>query len=172
MGKRSSVTTLPLPVKAWLDKALVEGNFSGYEALSKALAERGFEVSKSSLHRYGQDFEARLATLRVATEQARAISEAASDEENSMGEALTRLTQQKAFEVLLKLEDAGDVSLPALGKMIAELNRSSVTLKRYRAEVAERAKAAAAEVAEVARTSGLSDSAVAQIRSRILGIGS
>ncbi|HQB82745.1 MAG TPA: DUF3486 family protein, partial [Candidatus Rifleibacterium sp.] len=53
MPARSAVTTLPTEVKEWLDKCLVESDFSGYEALSAALAEKGFQISKSSLHRYG-----------------------------------------------------------------------------------------------------------------------
>ena len=34
MPRRSKVEALPAPVKAWLDQALVENNFSQYERLA------------------------------------------------------------------------------------------------------------------------------------------
>ena len=43
MPKRSAVETLPAQVKRWLDQALVDGNFSGYEALADELKTRGFD---------------------------------------------------------------------------------------------------------------------------------
>ena len=53
MPPRSKVASLPKSVKTWFDKALVENNFSDYEALAEELASRGFSISKSALHRYG-----------------------------------------------------------------------------------------------------------------------
>ena len=40
MAKRSKISTLPTEVRSWLDKALAEGNFSGYEQLEKLLTDR------------------------------------------------------------------------------------------------------------------------------------
>lgn len=57
MPKRSKVAALPKAVKEWLDAALVEGNFSGYEQLEAELKARGHDIGKSSLHRYGSAFE-------------------------------------------------------------------------------------------------------------------
>jgi hypothetical protein len=56
MPPRSKVHALPVEVKAWLDRALAENNFSEYEALSAELAARGHAISKSALNRYGQGF--------------------------------------------------------------------------------------------------------------------
>ena len=75
MPPRGKVAQLPPEVKAWLDQALVESNFSGYEALSTELAERGFSIGKSALHTYGQGFEDRLSALKMASEQAKAAGE-------------------------------------------------------------------------------------------------
>jgi uncharacterized protein YejL (UPF0352 family) len=153
---------------------LVDGNFSGYEALSKALKEKGYTISKSSIHRYGQDFEKRLAALKVATEQAKAIAEAAPDDAGMVGDALTRLVQQKAFDVLLDMEelDPTSIKLTDLGKMIADLNRSSVAQKKWMVEAKQKAKAAAEEVTKVIKAGGLSPEAVEDIRAKILGIAS
>jgi hypothetical protein len=171
MPRRSTVTALPDAVKAWLDKSLVENNFSGYEALAEELKTRGYAISKSALHRYGSGFEATMANLAIATEQAKAIAEACPDDAGAMNDALIRIVQQKAFEVLMKLEvDPEKVKLTGLGDMIANLTRSSVNVKKFMAEVREKATAAAEKVAAVARKGGLTDDTIALIEREILGI--
>lgn len=170
MPKRSAVKGLPPEVKAWLDQALIKNNFSDYKALEEALKDKGFAISKSSIHRYGQEFEEKLAAVRLATEQARAVVEEVGDEENALGDALAQVVQQKAFDVLMKLDDPGKISLTALGKMVADLNRSSIALKKYRAEVRVKVTAAADEATKVAKSKGLSAEAAEEIRQKILGI--
>lgn len=170
MPKRSAVKGLPSEVKAWLDQALIKNNFSDYKALEEALREKGFLISKSSIHRYGQEFESKLAAVRLATEQARAVVEEVGDEENALGDALAQVVQQKAFEALMKLENPGKINLASIGTMVANLNRSSVSLKKYRAEVRGRIAEAANEVTRVAKSKGLSAEAAEEIRQKILGI--
>ncbi|MBE7415094.1 MAG: DUF3486 family protein [Deltaproteobacteria bacterium] len=170
MPKRSAVKGLPPEVKAWLDQALVKSNFSDYKALEEMLKEKGFSISKSSIHRYGREFESKLAAIKLATEQARAVVEEVGDEENALGDALAQVVQQKAFEALMKLEDPGKVNLASIGKMVADLNRSSVTLKKYRAEVRGKVTEAAEQVAKEIKSKGLSEEAAEEIRQKILGI--
>lgn len=171
MPARSSVTALPSEVKEWLDKSLVEGNFSGYEALAEAMQEKGYSISKSSLHRYGKNFEETLSAVKMATEQAKAIVESCPDEAGTLNDALIRLVQQKAFQALGKLEaDKEDISLTDLGHMIGSLGRASTTVKKYATEVKSRTIQAAEAIEKVAKKGGLSDEAVQIIRSRILGI--
>lgn len=139
MPPRSKVEQLPPEVKAWLDSELVEGNFSGYELLAAELAKRGVSISKSALHRYGSAFEERLASLRMATEQARAVVQASPDEAGDMTEALMRLVQQKTFQLLIDSEiDPSKVNFEKLSLNVARLARASVPLKRYAAETRER----------------------------------
>jgi len=137
MPKRPLINELPSELKAALDKRLIEEGFQNYQALSAWLGEKGFEISKSSLHRYGQHFEEKIQSLKLATEQARTIAETVGDDENSLGDALTRLAQQKAFQALLDISDQGSekISFPTLVRAISDLNRSSVTIKRFRSEV-------------------------------------
>lgn len=171
MPPRSKVAQLPPKVKAWLDQALVENNFSGYELLSAELAERGYSIGKSALHNYGQSFEERLATLRMASEQARAVVAAAPDDEGTVNEALVRLTQERLFQILLASE--GKVDISKVGKTVAELVRASVTQKKYAAE-AEARRAALQEAATVAEgamaSQGMSKEAIDAIKRDILGI--
>lgn len=162
---------LPSDVKTWLDQALVEGNFSGYESLAEALKERGFDISKSAVHRYGKTFEQAMAAAKNATEQAKAIAEACPDDAGMMNEALIRTVQTKIFEVLMELQvEPSTVKLTSLSKMISELSRASTTVKKYMAEVKTRALAAAEKVEAVVRKGGLTPDAVQTIRREILGI--
>lgn len=170
MAPRSKVASLPAEVKDWLDKALAENNFSDYEALSADLAERGFAISKSALHRYGQSFEDRLSALKMASEQAKAIVTAAPDDEGAVNEALMRLVQEQIFKLLMDSE--GKVDLPKVAKAVAELGRASVVQKKWQAEVRAKAEAAASQVEKIAKKGGLNAETVAEIRREILGVAS
>nr|WP_176031588.1 DUF3486 family protein [Pseudomonas aeruginosa] len=142
---RSKVLQLPPEVKAWLDQTLVETNFSGYELLSAELAERGYSIGKSALHSYGQGFEERLAALRMSSEQAKAVVQAAPDDEGAVNEALMRLVQEHLFKLLMS--EGGKVDLPKVAKAVAEIGRASVVQKKWAAEVEVR-RAALQEAAE------------------------
>lgn len=168
MPPRSKIKQLPPEIKQWLDRSLIEGNFSGYELLEQELSERGFVIGKSSINRYGQEFEQRMHALKLATEQAKAISESIPDDAGAMNDALIRLVQQKAFETLLKMEEGAPMK--EIGLMVARLSNATVKQKQWATEVKEKAATAADAVEKIAKKGGLSPAAVNEIRSRILGI--
>lgn len=170
MAPRSKITKLPQAVKDWLDKTLVEGNFADYELLSADLKARGYDISKSAIHRYGQEFEEKLAAIRIATEQARAITDSIPDDAGAMNDALIRLVQQKAFDVLVKMEEGA--SIKDIGLMVARLSNATVKQKQWLAEVREKASAAADAVEAIGKKGGLSAEALDTIRRGILGIAS
>jgi hypothetical protein len=87
-----------------------------------------------------------------------------------MGEALSRLAQHKTFQALLELEDPGVMSLPQLTRAIADLNRSSITVKKFQSEVRAKTKQVAKEVEKAVKSGGLSIDAAEAIKSKILGI--
>ena len=173
MPARSAVNQLPQEVKAELDEWLIHKGFAGYQELSEWLAGKGFSISKSSLHRYGSQFEQRIDALKIATEQAKAITAASPDDEGAMNDALQRLVQEKLFSVLLDLdvEQVESVKLPQLARAIADLGRASVNQKKWQAEVAQKSKAAADKAAAIAQKGGLSAEAAEEIKKDILGIG-
>lgn len=178
MPKRSKVSTLPPDVRAWLDRALAEGNFSGYEQLEKLLAGKGYTIGKSSLHRYGQQLEQKLAAVKASTEAARAIADAAPDDADLRSAAAMSLVQTEIFNVMVALQEAGEESNPEerlklmarAAKPLAELSRASVNQKKWEAEVKARIAAAADAAAKIATKGGLSSAAVDEIRRSILGI--
>ena len=170
MPPRSKVASLPKPVKTWLDKALAENNFSDYEALANELSSQGFSISKSALHRYGQDFESKLSALKMASEQARAVVAAAPDEEGAVNEALMRLVQEHLFKLLMS--DGDQMDLPKVAKAVAELGKASVVQKKWQAEWKEKVETAAARVDKIAKKGGLTQATSDEIRREILGMAS
>lgn len=176
MAPRSKVTGLPDDKRQELEQRLIASGFAGYEELADWLNSQGYQISKSSLHRWGSNFEEKCATLKIATDQAKAIVAGSPDDEGAMGEALTRLVQEKLFNVLLDLEvDPETIELPKLTRAIADLGRASINQKKHAALVrqaareellAEQAKA----IDSVAKSEGLSAETANIIRRQILGL--
>ena len=179
MARRSSIDGLPDDVRRWLQRALEENNFSGYQALEDALREMGYQIGKSSIHRFGQKIERRYAAIKASTEAARFIAEGAADDQDARSEAVIALVQTELFESIINLQEAGDEDidpadriglLSSAAKNIATLARASVNQKKFRLEVQARAEAAAANVEKIAKKGGLSPESVQALRREILGI--
>ena len=179
MAPRTSVQQLPKPVRDWLDKHLIEENFSGYELLSEALKEKGYQISKSAVHRYGQKIEKRFAAIKASTEAARLLTEGAADDQDARSEAVIALVQTELFESIVNLQEASEddiqpqdriALLSKAAKNIATLARASVNQKKFRQDVQAKAEAAAAVVDKVVKTGGLSEDVADNIRRHILGI--
>jgi len=171
--QRSKISQLPTEVREWLDAALIEGNFSGYAELVEELRVRGCEISKSSLHRYGQEFESRLAALKLATEQARAIAREAGDDEGALNDALIRVAQQKIFELLIRLNTEGDESsLVDLSVAVSKLSKASVDQKKWQAEVRRKVeeKFRGLEKEAAGPKSGLDMETLRRIREEVYGV--
>lgn len=147
MGRASSITKLPKAVREWLEQALVDGNFTGYQALEALLRERGYDVSKSAIHRHGSKLEQQLSVLKESTEMARVITESLPDDQGSRSDAVIAMVETGMFETLFKMRAANDPNvsdgerlclLNEAAKSIATLSRASVTLKKFQADVRDK----------------------------------
>ena len=135
MAPRSKVHTLPPQLKEWLDAELIARGFGDYVQLAADLKARGALVSKSALQRYGSPFEKRMAQLKMSNEQARALVDAAPDDEDKLGAAVIRLTQDRIFQLLVDLEiDPESVDVNKLFKNAAEIGKASVSQKKFTME--------------------------------------
>ncbi len=179
MPARSKIEGLPAEVRAWLDKALADNGFSKYELLSELLKEKGFEISKSALHRHGTKVERRLAAVRASTAAAREIASAVPDEADDRSNAVMSMIQTDLFNVLVDLQDAEEMDpaekailLAKLGRTIAPMVGASLRLKKFTEDIHARTQDAAEKVAKLARKGGLAPETVATIRRDILGITS
>lgn len=185
MGRKSSVSRLPVEVKGYIEAMLATGSQTLDELIADlqtrfpATATAGDLPSRSALHRYGSKLDRRLAAIRASTEAAKMIQAQAGDDKDARSEALTALVQTELFEAILALQDADDpeadpgervAMLSSAAKNIATLTRSSVALKQFQAKVMERIQAAAANVDKIAKKGGLSAESAAELRREILGI--
>lgn len=180
MSDMSKVRELPEEIRAELDRRLADSGFRGYVALERWLRSRGFEIGKSSIHRYGQRLERSLAAVKASTEAARAIASAAPDDADERSAAVMSILQTEIFNTLVALqelrdEDDPDQRLKTLSRVtqaVSHLARASVSQKRWLVEVKARAEAAAKTAQNIAKKGGLSEEAAAEIRRAILGIAS
>ncbi|MGL4674102.1 MAG: DUF3486 family protein [Wohlfahrtiimonas sp.] len=184
MARASSIQALPLEVQKWLDDALIDNNFSGYQDLEEYLRGKGFNISRSAIHRYGQSFEKRLQAIRDSTKAAEMIAKAAEDQGEHRSEAVIALVQSNVFELLISLEEVKNTNtedgakeqakrvkmLADVAHAMANLTRASVNLRDYQSEVKKRAEAAANDVEKLAKKGGLTDEVADEIRRKILGV--
>lgn len=179
MGRQSSITALPEPVRDALNRELSARNFSGYEALEDWLHDQGFEISKSAIHRYGQKIERRMAAIKASTEAAKLIVDAAGDDQDARSESIIALVQTEMFESIIAIQEADDDELSAADKLgmmskaaknIATLTRASIVQKQFKTQVQAKAAEVADKAARLASKGGMSPDAAAEIRKMILGI--
>jgi len=152
MGRKSTITRLPLEIKAYIEAMLATGGQTLDELIADlrerfpAEAHAGDLPSRSAIGRYGLKLERRLSAIKASTEAARLIQQHAGDNQDARSEALTALVQTELFEAILSLQEADDPDLDpgervgmlsAAAKNIATLTRSSVNLKKFQAEVEE-----------------------------------
>ncbi len=170
MPRRSSVLSLPPALRAALEQRMVEMGFADYSALVAWLRAQGAPaVSRSALHRHGQQLERRIAQVQDATRAAEALMAVAPDAEASLSAATLRAAQSQLFELILAGDSEAGVdpkTLIGAVRAVADAARAGVTVQRER----ERVLAAAATAADdVARTAGLTADTAAAIRAAIEG---
>lgn len=172
MAKRKAVEQLPEQVRSDLNQQLVARGFAGYEDLAAWLKSIGYDISKSALHRYGQEFEDELHALRTSTEQARAVVAASPDNEGAMSDALIRLVQQKLFGLLREVNKDPEkgLDLPKVARAVADLSRTTVNLRKYQTQVRDRAAAAAKAVESMGTAGGITPELILRIQQEIYGI--
>lgn len=165
--RRSKVSIeLPRELREAVDRMLIEGET--YEAISDYLAEKGFEIGKSSIGRYGKDFLETCRRVRIVTDQARQIVSGPEDglilEESGAKLLLSRILEMITF---------GEVEpdkIAALSSAVARLQSAGVQREKLK-EVRRQATEAAASVAEKTLSAqGMSRESIAAIKREILGI--
>lgn len=178
MARKSSVDGLPPDVRAWLIKVLTDGNFNGYAQFEALLKEKGYIISRSAIHRFGQKIEKRMVAIKECTEAAKLIAEGAADDQDARSEAVIAMIQTQLFESLVEFQNAEGETNPVermnalskVAKNIATLTRASLSQKQFKAEVKAKAEAAVLKITEIVKKSGLDKDAVDAIRKQVLGI--
>lgn len=167
MARRSKVYDLPPELREQLNERLVSTGFQGYEQLSGWLAEHGFQVSRSSVQRYGQDlqaeFEEAMADVRKTTELARAMTADNEDEDGALIDATARIVQDHLLRISIALRKAehepekAAKHIASVTRALADVGRMSLGQKMWAREVRKEAlEAAAQRVEQAAIGKGLS----------------
>lgn len=179
MGRETSIDQLAADDKNWLDKRFMDQGFCGYEEISRILQERGYDISKSSVHRYGQKVEQKLAAVKASTQAAMMIAEAAPDDSDLRSSAVLSLVQTEMFNALIALQESENpdadpadriMLMAKAGKGIAEIAKASVNQKKWESDVRVRVESAAKAVEKIVKKGGLSKETAEEIRKQILGI--
>ena len=176
---KGKIKRLPPELRAEFDRRLVEGAFSDYRGLARWLHGHGYYISHTALARYGRALDRKLEALKLATEQARAVVEAAGAADDTINEGLMRLVQGDLFRVLVELKevDPEKIDVNALARNVASICRASVQMRRAAEEmrlgIGRRVLAAERKVVAAARKGshgGLSAAAEKRIRAALLEI--
>jgi len=174
MPRPRRIDLLPEDVRRELERKLIAQGFGGYHDLAAWLQSQGFEIQKSAVHEWGQDFKDRLQAIKLVTEQARAIQDASPDDENALSDAMLRLMQEKAMTFLLDWEiDPQQVNLPRMMQAIAQMTRAANAAKKHAMETREKidAKFSAMETeAKDGKRAGFDLETLKRVREEIYGI--
>lgn len=146
MARRSKIDGLPPALKAELERILADRAHGGYEALADWLKEQGYQISKSSLHRYDQRVQAVMSRIKASTEAARLLAQAAPDEADEHSAAVLRMVQSALFDAMTRVAEASETADPEqqvkvlslAARAIAEASRASIGQKRWADEVRAR----------------------------------
>jgi hypothetical protein len=178
--RRAKVGALPPDVLDALNARLVGSGFSDYDGLTRWLAEQGYAISRSSLHRHGSALEAEFETAMADARRTRALARAAretNDDDGALLAAASEIMQDNLVRVSLKLKhrDADDPqetakTLSMISRAFADVGRFDIARQKWQSEVAARVEAAAANVEKIAKEGGLSIEAVNVLRREVLEI--
>ncbi|MDI3547900.1 MAG: hypothetical protein PWR10_1552 [Halanaerobiales bacterium] len=130
---RHKINTFPPELVEAINKQLVAGKT--YEEITEFINDRGYQIGKSSVGRYGKDFLTKLERLKKAKEQARAIVEEASDRPSTeMHEAANQMAVTLLTEMMMNKEySPEDISqLSNTFKALAQLERSAVAREKLK----------------------------------------
>jgi len=164
--KRSRIEVeLPHEVRKAVNRLLVEQ--ATYEEVSEYLQERGFDISRSSVGRYGKDFFEMLSRLRVDEAKADALIEG--EDTMALEHAASKLLIQ---QVITGIADSkiNVAEVPRIMSDLAKLQSSSIQREKYRQEIRERTAKVADTVEKKLTKAGVTKEVADAIKREVLGI--
>jgi|JI8StandDraft_1071087.scaffolds.fasta_scaffold55142_3 hypothetical protein len=180
MPARSAVGQLPEEIRDELNRRLVDNGFADYSGLAAWLAEQGYKVSRSAVHRHGSELEAEFDQAMADVRRTRALARACKDDgDGDQGDVLSAtsgILQEQLLRIAIALRQADTdpaeaaKSISVVARAHADVGRMQVALQKWQEQMREKAGLAADAVEKVARRGGLTAESVDLIRREILGI--
>lgn len=132
---RFRVDEYPPEAKALLEDMLADVRYT-YQEISDAMAEKGWPVSKSAIHRYAVRTEAAAERIRAAAEQTRILIQSVKDGQDvEATEVASALLLDGLINRLATAEEEfDDMPLDKAGRLLVQLQRSGVYKNRWKDE--------------------------------------
>lgn len=157
---------LPKEVRETVERMLQEGII--YEEVSDWLKSQGYDISRSSVGRYGKRYFELCQQFKRFEDMSKSLA-SRSEDGLAMEEVVGKMLFQGVMERLL--EDDLDVTEKAkLMSSVARMQNSHVRMAKWKRSNEDRIRDAAKGVDAIVKKGGLSDEAAEEIRSKILGI--
>lgn len=154
---KCKIDELPLEMRAQVDTMLSDVTI-GYREISEALRDEGYDISKSSIARYGDRVGRALTRAREAKRMTDSIVEAARDHRGlELSEAATAIMMDNVMQVLVDADydDYAEIPLPKMLDLLLKQQRNAVYKERmvrsYRRDIELMRQAIMAELAEEAQ---------------------
>lgn len=165
--RRSRIETdLPEHLRRQVDRLLLERGTT-YEDIAAFLRSQGYDISRSSIGRYGKAFFEAYQNVKRFEDQSKALVGEAGD--LTMEEALGKVLLQKVLAAVTE----SDFDIMEKSRILADFARlqsSNIQREKLKESFAKKADTAAKNVEKIARKEGLSEQAIGQIRSIFMGL--
>lgn len=147
--RRSRIETeLPVQLRQQLNRVLLEG--ATYDEAAAFLNGRGYDISRSSVGRYGKEFFEAYQKIVQFEDQSRALT-SATEKGMPMEEAVGKMLLQKVMAALV--DGSADVmEVPRLISDVAKLQRSHVAMAQWKREIEKRADEAVENIKAKSKT--------------------
>ena len=170
--KHSRLTDdLPEEIRKEVDILLVQGSDQGkvtYDDIKDYLSKKGYDISRSSIGRYGKGFLANYQRLRIIEDQARTLISDAGD-----GMVLEEAVSKTFAQFILELLHAGKLDLKKAPKIIGEFARlqaSVVKREQLKGEYAKKVQKAASNIETKLKKKSLDPKTIKIIKEEVYGI--
>lgn len=180
MARESAVDQLTPEHLELLKVRLEDSGFQDYQQLTDWLTDLGYEISKSSVHRFGKKHEQKMQAVSLSTQAAIHMAKRNPDDAGALSSSVISMIQSEFFNAFVQLQSITDdpnldpmeriQALSKVGKGISELSKADINQRKHLIEVRDKAQAAADKVEQIANKGGLTGKTVQEIRKAILGI--
>lgn len=134
--RHGKVHELPPEVRKEVDLLLTEPGTT-YEDVAAFLKGKGFDISKSSIGRYGKDFLSTYQRLRVVEDQSRALISEVGDG-IVLDEAAGKLMAQKIIELLMRDGGVDSRSLPKHAIGLAAIIKANLSREKLKQDLKQK----------------------------------
>lgn len=132
---RSRVDELPEEVRTRLDAMLADVNYT-YQDISQALTGEGYEISRSAVGRYAMRHNSAARRLKEASEQTAALLQYIRENQDVESTELASAIMIDGLtrRIATAEEDFDELPLDKAGRLLVQLQRSTIYKERWRKE--------------------------------------